>query len=479
MGGVGGESEKQQAIRGATLLGFRQVFVGVLTFGGTIALPLLLGPTDFALYGYVNATVLVGAAVGDLGLGASIIRGQIKGKGLERSLAIQLSFWVLVCLALFIGAVTVNPFGFTMITSSLLILSLFFLSLQALPTALLEKQMRFGKIAAIEIVQRAILISVAIGFAIVHPAEWSIPLAALAAGVVGYPAFLYAARWKWPPRWAKGEIAFRGFSSQWWQVRIASQLAYAAYPLLGGLLFSTFEVGLIVWALAITTIPGYLAPIVARAAFPALTSAQPLDRPGIYSPLLKGLLLIGGPLIAALLVSAGPLTSEVFGEQWLDAVPVLRLESITSILGIASGSVIPLVFLSAPPRTVKWVCVGNTALIVLGGLVLAPLVGYLSISVATIGATTIQLLIFHRLLHAELGYSLIRDMVPSLVGVLVGTAIGLPVVLLNDSFVVAVAAAVLAATIQVAVTFALKGGVNIRSILSAVRDRSTSSSATV
>lgn len=300
VGDVGAESEKQQAIRGATLLGFRQVFVGVITVGGIVGLPLLLGPSEFALYGYVNTAFLVGAAIGDLGLGASIIRGQIKGKGLERSLALQLSFWGLVCLILIIGAITLNPFGFTVITSSLLVLSFFFLSLQALPTALLEKQMRFGKIAAIEIVQRVILISVAIGSAIVHPAEWSIPLAALTAAIVGYPAFLYAARWKWPPLWAKGEIAFRGFSSEWWQVRIASQLAYAAYPLLGGLLFSTFEVGLIVWALAITTIPGYLAPMVARAAFPALTTAQPASRPGIYSPLLKGLLLIGGPMIAAL-----------------------------------------------------------------------------------------------------------------------------------------------------------------------------------
>lgn len=473
VGDAGSDATKQDAIRGATLLSVRQILVGVVTVAGIIGLPLLLDPSEFALYGYVNTVILVGAGIGDLGLGASIIRGQASPGVLARSLALQLTFWGLVSVALVVGAIVANPFGFTVITSVLLILSLFFFSLQALPTALLEKEMRFGKISAIEVAQRLILFSLAMGLAIFHPAEWSIPIAALAAAVIGYPAFMYAARWKWPPRWTSGTTAFKGFASEWWQVRIASQMAYATYPLLGGIIFSSRDVGLIVWALAITSIPAYLAPMVARAAFPALTRARPADRPGIYSPLLRGLFLFGGPLIAGLLVSAGPLTSDIFGPQWVDAVPLLRLESVTSALGIATSSAIPFIFLSVPPRQVKWICVCTTCLVVVGGLALAPLLGYLSISVATIVAFSGQVLVFNRLLQRELGYSLIRDMLPAVTGIIVGTAAGLPIVLAYDSLPVAIAAGILAAGIQVGVTFALRGGVNPRSVLAAMRNRSS------
>ena len=58
---------KSQAFRGAALLSFRQVLVGVVTVVGIVALPLLLGPAEFAMYGYVNTAMLVGAALGDLG----------------------------------------------------------------------------------------------------------------------------------------------------------------------------------------------------------------------------------------------------------------------------------------------------------------------------------------------------------------------------------------------------------------------------
>ncbi len=469
--GDGSEELKSQAVRGAALLSVRQILVGLITVGGIISLPLLLSPAEFSLYGYVNTVILVGAALGDLGLGAYIMKNRISGRDLGRSLALQLGFWGVLCLLLLGAASIANPFGFSIWTTSLLLLGLLLFSLQALPTALLEKEMRFKQISAIEIVQRIILITLAIVLAVINPSEWSIPLAAAVAAVVGYPAVLMASGWRWRPRLGGGEPLFRGFSSQWWQFRIANQAAYAAYPLLGGLLFSAHDVGLIVWALALTSIPAYLAPMVARATFPALSRTEPSERAAIYSGLFRGLLLIGVPLVAALLVAASPITEHIFGPEWTDGIPLLRLESVTTTIGIASTSIVPFLFLTCSPSFVRTVSVTTLVAIIVLSIALSPWLSYLSISVATIVCSSAQLIVFDRLLHREVAYSPIRDMAPALAGLAAGVAVGLPLVLANGSLAVGIAAGVLAAVTQIAVTFLLKGGIDVRQALGGLRNR--------
>ena len=462
---------KRLAARGAALLSTRQLLVGLVTVAGIIVLPLLLTPAEFSLYGYVNTVVLVGAAVGDLGLGAYLIKKRVSDRDISGSFALQLAFWLPICLIGMALAVAIDPFGFSDLTSALLLLSLLLLALQSLPTALLEKRMEFGRISAVEVTQRIILVTIAIGLALFDPAQWSIPVAAAAAALVGYPAMMIAARWRWPPRFAPGEPLFRGFSSQWWQTRIANQASYAAYPLLGGLLFTASEVGLLVWALAITSIPTYLAPMVARATYPALARSTVDERISIYSNLFRSLLLVGGPLLAALIVAAEPLTLEIFGEAWSDGIPLLRLESITSFIGIAISLIIPMMFLTCSPTRVKWMAVANTTGIVALSLALTPLLSFKSISVATIVTSSLLLVGFDRIVRKETGYSPIREMLPAAAGLALAVAICLPIALRYDTLVGGLAAGTLAAAIQLGVTVGLGGGINLSAAINRVRPR--------
>lgn len=466
----GQSTHKATAVRSAALLSFRQILVGLVTVIGIVTLPRLLTPAEFSLYGYVNTVILVGAALGDLGLGAVIIKNRVSDRDMSGILAIQMAFWFATCLALLGLSTLIDPFGFGSVTTALLVLGLLLFSLQALPTAVLEKRMRFKQISLIEVIQRVILVGVAVGFAAAQPAQWTIPLAAAIAAVVGFPMVMVAARWRWLPRFKRGEPLFRGFASDWWQVRIASQAAYATYPLLGGLLFTTHEVGLIVWALAVTSIPAYLAPMVARAIFPALSRSPVEEHAGIYSTLLRGLLVIGCPLAAALFVGAEAFTEVVFGSAWVDGVTLLRLESVTTVMGIASSSVVPVLFLNNSPTQVKWICVGNTVLIVLLSVALAPLASYLAISLATVASGAIMLVLFDGLLRKSLSYSLIRDMAPALVGFLLAIAIGsLLIAWLGGSVVDGLIAGFVAAIVQVAITYLLKGGVSPRAAISRIR----------
>jgi O-antigen/teichoic acid export membrane protein len=458
------------ALRGASLLIVRQGLVSLATVAGVLTLSALLSPADFSLYGYATTAMLVGAAVGDLGLGASLIRRAAPtDEHLRGSFALQLAFWLPICL---LGAALggmLEVYGFSAATSALLFSALLFVSLQALPTALLERQMRFGAITAVEASQRIVFVAVAVALAATAPAQWSIPLAALAAAAVSYPAVLYISRWRWWPKFHRGEPLFRGFSSHWWQSRIANQLTYATYPLLGGLLFTSREVGLMVWALAVTSIPALMSPMVARAAFPAMARTPPDHQVAVFRPLFKGLLLVGLPMVAAILTCAQPLTAYVLGSKWLDGVVLLRLESVTTLLGIVLTVVAPFLFLMMPAQRVKWIMVGWTAGVVALGAALSPLAGFRSISIAQIVVASGVLVIVVRALREHRSYRILSDMRPGLAGLIVAIAIGVPLASAASSTAGALAAAAAVALVQLAVTIALGGGADPRLILKRAR----------
>lgn len=447
------------ALRSASLLVLRQGLVSLATLAGVLALSSLLKPSEFALYGYATTVMLLAAAVGDLGLGASLIRGaDPKPEHLKGSLALQLSFWIPFCLAGTVLGSALGVYGFSPTTTALLFGALLLLSLQSLPTALLEREMRFGAITAMEVAQRILFIGIAVGLAAASPAQWSIPLAAMAGASIGYPTVLVLSRWRWRPAFHKGEPLFRGFSSHWWQSRLANQLAYATYPLLGGILFTSREVGLLVWALAVTSIPGLMSPMVARAAFPAMARTAPSHRISIFRPMLKGLLLISLPMVAAIFACASPLTEYILGTKWLDGVVLLKLESVTTLLGLILTTVIPLLFLIAPARRIKWIMVGWTVAVISISPILALLVGFRAISIAQIGVGTVVLLIVNRLIQVRYRFSLIRELLPGLIGVVVAVAIGVPLASIVQSAPGTLAAAAAVACIQLAVAVLLGGG---------------------
>jgi O-antigen/teichoic acid export membrane protein len=459
-GAIGG-----RAFRGAALLAVRQALISLVTVGGVLSLSLLLDPSDFALYGYVTTVMLLAAAVGDLGLGASLIRGTPTPAQIGGSLALQLAFWIPACLIAAIVGAALNVYGFSALTVTLLSAALLLLALQALPTALLERRLAFGSIASVEVLQRVVFVGVAVALAATDPTQWSIPLAGLIAALLGYPAVLALARWRWRPRFVRGEPLFRGFSSDWWQSRIANQLTYAVYPLLGGVIFTGTEVGLMVWALAVTSVPALLAPTVSRTVLPALARLEGVDQIVIFRKLLKALLLLGLPMAAAILVCAEPLTLHLFGEKWSDGIPLLRLESIATMLGLILTPCIPLLFLVHPARRVKHLVVAWTAAVWALTPVLALVASFRAPSIAQVIVAVAMLLAVDRMLVRRRDYSPLRDLLPGLAGVAVAVGAGLPLASQAGDLAGTLVLLAGVASLQLLVTIALRGGVDPRVLL--------------
>ena len=452
-------------MRGAALLVVRQVLVSLVTLAGIVALPLLLGPSDFGLYGFATTVILIAAGIGDLGLGASLIKGEPTPRRLSGSFALQLIFWVPFCGVAAGAGAALEVYGFSSATLVLLLGGFLLLCLQALPTALLERRLAFGAVTAVEVSQRLVFVGTAISLAALEPEQWSIPLAVFCSAVIGYPLALLLSGWRWAPRLDRGEPLFRGFSSHWWQSRIANQLSYATYPLLGGLMFTSEELGLVIWALTVSSVPALLAPTVSRSVFPALSRADPREQIEIYRRLYRGLLFVGMPAAAALLASAEPLTLEVFGEEWRDGIPVLRLECITTIIGLAVAPATPLLFLAESPSRVKWLMVGWTIAVVVLSPLLLPVADFLAISIAQIVCGAAALAITDWMLRRARGYSPVRDMLPGLAGVAVAVAAALPLADEVGGIAGALSLAAAAGLLQMGVTALLGGGIDPRSVL--------------
>ena len=453
------------ATRGAAHLVIRQALISLVSLAGVLALTALLDPAQFALYGYAATVALLAPAVGDLGLGAGLIRDRSRSdRHIEGSFGLLFAFWVPVCIAGAAAGSLLGVYGFSTATVLALWAALLLLSLQTLPTALLERSMRFRGIAFVEVMQRLVFMAIAVTLAALNPAEWSVPVALLVAAALSLPAMMVVARWHWWPRIHRGEPLFRGFSSEWWQARVASQISYALYPLLGGLLFTSREVGLMVWALAVTSIPGLLAPMVARVAFPAMSRTEPDGQVAVFRPLFRGLLFVGLPVVAATLACAEPLTAHVLGSKWLDGVSLLRLESVTTTIGLAFTPILPLLFLALPPRRVKWMVVSMTVSIAVLATALAPLASFRAISIAAIATGTVILCLTEVQLRRARGYSMLRDMLPGLAGLLVAVSLGLVLAGWPGTAAETIGLAAGVALVQIAVTALLGGGVDPRSL---------------
>lgn len=460
-----GNDARAQAARGTALLSIRQVLVGLITVAGIIALPLLLGPADFSLYGYVNMIVLLGAAIGDLGLGAYLIKHEVSRRQLQGMLGLQLLFWTSSGVFLMLLALAVDPFGFSSLTYGLLCAGLVLFSLQSLPTALLEKRLAFRQISTLEVIQRVLLVGLAIFLAVFEPSEWAIPFSALVAAAALYPIFLWLANWPGLPILIRGEPLFRGFASEWWQTRIANQLAYAAFPLLGGLLFTAGEVGLLIWALSISLIPGYLAPMAARAIYPTMARSGTSERIAIHELVLRGLLLVGTPIVVVMFVAAPPITEAVFGQPWTDAVPSLRVLLITSFLGIGLSTVGPLAFLQSKPSLIKWCSLFSTILIFVLGFIFSLNFSLLAIPIANVFSSLFLLAALELALRASTHYSPLRVALPAVTGLLVGLGFGVAANMwFGDGVAISIVIAILAALIQLSVTWSLGGGTSIRAL---------------
>jgi O-antigen/teichoic acid export membrane protein len=429
-------SRASHALAGWRILGIRQVALVGLSGGGFVLLAALLDPEDVALFGYAATALGIAAAIGDLGLGGGLVARGAEPARIESSFGLQAAVLLPLSAAAVALVAATGAYGLSPLEVVLVGAAFVLGALQTLPTALLERGLRFVAIAVIEVVHRAVFIGVAVALAFLYGHGWGIAAGAALAGAVGYGAALATVRWRWRPRLHDGLHAVRGFAADWWQGRVAGQLNYAVYPLLGGLLFTRDEVGLLVWALGVTAIPALLAPLAARVLLPTLAGAPPEEQVRVFARMLRISLLVALPGAAVLAVLPDRV-ADAFGDDWTRAVPVLRLESVTTVLGVALTACVPLLYLSLEPRRAKRILVLWVASTWVLTLALASLLSFLAPSVAQIVTACAATVIVHRELRRARNYNLLGDLVRPFAAFGAAVAVGLALDVESSALVVA------------------------------------------
>ncbi len=196
-------------------------------------------------------------------------------------------------------------------------------------SAYLQRELRFGTLAAAEVAAEVAFVIVAMALLWTPLASWSL-MAGLTARVAGRALFLLFAAPRFPRAWPSLAAArdLRRFAAGVWGGNILSTVSGNADYLLVGRLLGATELGFYVlaWDL-LRFVPDRLYKVAGRVAFPAFCLLQDNDAElgRGYRNFLQYIGRVVLPVAACAAVAAPELIGVVYGARWLPAAQPLRL----------------------------------------------------------------------------------------------------------------------------------------------------------
>jgi O-antigen/teichoic acid export membrane protein len=321
-------------MRGAAVLGVRQVLVHGANIIGSITLARMLAPSDYGLFAIVNFLVLFLGTFGGTGLAANLIREHPEPSP-EIYRAVY-SFQQVLVLAFSIVLWFAYPMYATMhhISANQTLLFRFTaISLMAttcmVPSQIeMERQLHFTKLAAVETFQALLFNIVTVLLAWKGYGALSFGIGLLVRSVSG-ALLAYALQpvklgWNFDWKLAGPHLRF-GFFYQGSQ--IISVLKDSITPMLIGLLFGAAGVGYISWS-SVTAAYPVLALIVLQRLYLPLFARLQQDL-AHFGMVLEQIIWVtnafAAPLAVIELILIRPITTLVFGPKWLVALPLFYL----------------------------------------------------------------------------------------------------------------------------------------------------------
>lgn len=327
----------RRTVIGALLTAAGQGSKSLLLMASTVVLARLLTPDDFGLVGMVTAVIGFVSMFKDLGLSqATIQRETINHEQITALFWVNLGLSSLVMvvtallapvIAWFYGEVALT--GITLGLAGTALLG----GLTVQHQALLRRQMRYGSLAAIEVVGLAVQVGVSIALAALGWGYWALVggrLAFAAANLVGVWIVCdwRPGRYRKPSAEARAMVAFGGNLTGF---NVVNYFARNLDDMLIGKFAGRGALGLYQKAYELMMLPlKQVNQPIGRVALPALSRLQ--DDPDRYRTtyirLLQTVLLITYPLAAFLVIAADWVVLVVLGDQWVGASALLRVMGI-------------------------------------------------------------------------------------------------------------------------------------------------------
>lgn len=337
-------------LRGVSWTAMSQVLMQLVTFATTVVLARLLSPADFGVVGMAALFTGLAMVLGEVGMGAAIIHRQdISPTELDTV------FWIGLAVAGIVAALSVllAPiagwfFHSELVVNVIRISSAVFVidAVGAVHRVLMNKEMRFDRLARTEVGAAVVYALVALVLAFTGAGVWAIVLGQLARSASETVLLWRVESWRPHRRFSKDAfLGLSGFGVRVWGFSFVNYVRENIDNLAVGRLLGATQLGFYAFAYNTAALPRrQLQNVVGRVTFPTFAKVQ--DDNAIlrrtYLKVIRYISLVAFPMEAGLALVAREFIPMVYGDKWAPAIVPLQLlcgAQILYSLGSTVGSV--------------------------------------------------------------------------------------------------------------------------------------------
>jgi PST family polysaccharide transporter len=410
----------------------------LLVFASTVVLARLLTPHDFGIVADAMAVLVFFDVVLDLGVGAALIYEQQRGITDRVQTAFTLNLVVSTALAGLGVLLTPAIATFFSLSSHqdvfrVLFVYLLIRGLGQVQDSVLQRDLRFGRRATVEVCRGLARAAVSIALAVGGLGVWALVGGLMAGELVGTTLAWWAVGFL--PRFSLDRAALRGlmgFGLTFIMLKVVDAIGIDSdYLVVGHRLGATqqgyYSMGYRLPELALMS----LYWIFGAVAFPIYSAARTRGKDTSILAMVRALRMItlfSFPAGILLALMSRDLITVVFSHKWSPAITPMALISLTTAvtsIGFASGDLFPA---NGRPGTLLALNVPLTTLLVVGYVLAAPY-GIVAVAAVHLGLSipyqAVRLLLVNRLLGTKLSQGL-SAMRPAMCASLGVVAVALP-----------------------------------------------------
>lgn len=321
----------------------RTLGLQLLTAGVTVLLARLLTPADYGLFAIALAVQLVGQRAAELGLPAALVRmeeapsPQLQSAVAGVLLVTSASFAVLGLLAAFaLAPVWGGSSTLEVIAVAGCAIPLY--ALRAMPMVLMERELRFGRVAIVETADTLAFNGFALAAALAGLGAFSlagaVPVGALAGVITAWAIQPFTRRPSLEIDPVRPLAAFGLRVSVLQGIYLLKELGFVILiAAIGG----ASVAGFFAMAKRLFSFPIALTSAVARVAFPAL-SREPALRPARAAKIAAYTAIAAGLPLALVAGAIQPLISVVLGDEWLPTTDIVLIGSVGMMLAASANA---------------------------------------------------------------------------------------------------------------------------------------------
>lgn len=308
----------------------RQVVTKLVYLVSTIVLARLLTPQAFGVYAIIAFVVQFFSTFGDVGLGAALIQKKAKLTQEELSTTFWLQqalVWIVALVVLALAPCVRMVYPELPVNSvwmlRAMVASFVIASLKTIPAILLEREIRFDRIAQVDVVESVSFYGLAVLFAWMGLDVWSFVYAAIARSVLSVLTVYFVSPWR-PSlvfRYA-GVADLIRFGVPYQGNNLLAFVKDAVTPLFVGTYAGPAAVGYVNWARNFAFAPLMLSEVFGKVAFPSFSRIQD-DRQLLARTVERSIRMMTLMLfpVTALMIALGPqLIHVLYTDKWMPAL---------------------------------------------------------------------------------------------------------------------------------------------------------------